>query len=195
MLPFTPSHHLSVLIKHCTEESVPSIHNPNPTVQTTHHIGSSVLQARGMGPARKKQSSAPAPFVPVSQNKQRCAPTPGLGGGSQARNSAIPFTVRNCDSSPFPCCLLIIFSSQPFYPVITFLPHDHIHTLCKSVTAGYLCSLPWRHATEQQRKLLLASPLLHYNPFKSIQKSSLSFFPLCSAASTPALYVWGSGTL
>lgn len=80
----------------------------------------------------------------------------------------------------------------------TFLPRDHIHTLCKSITAGYLCSLPCRHTTKQQREAFVCISSFALQSFQKHPEIIILFFSfLFSSINTTTVCVgqWHSMTL
>lgn len=72
----------------------------------------------------------------------------------------------------------------------TFVPRDHIHMLCKTLTAGQLCALPWRHETAKgsfYSHLFLCTIIL----WKTSRNQCFPFFLLFS--STNVTTVCGGG--
>lgn len=71
----------------------------------------------------------------------------------------------------------------------TFVPRDHIHMLCKTLTAGQLCALPWRHETAKgsfYSHLFLCTIIL----WKTSRNQCFPFF-LCVQQHKRDHCVWG----
>lgn len=71
----------------------------------------------------------------------------------------------------------------------TSVPRDHIHMLCKTLTAGQLCALPWRHETAKgsfYSHLFLCTIIL----WKTSRNQCFPFF-LCVQQHKRDHCVWG----
>lgn len=131
-----------------------------------------------------------SPVHPSVPGKRWCAPHACDGWWQLGKILHSSLHSEELQFESFPVlCLFVILSFQPLYPVITYSAKPLKTLLCKTLTAGQLCALPWRHETAKgsfYSHLFLCTIIL----WKTSRNQCFPFF-LCVQQHKRDHCVWG----